>query len=389
MTDRGLERGRLLAALALAAVVYAGSRVLPIAPPASTGLPAAIAGTAGLVLIAVIVVIVLHQLSQAAAARLLGQRVSAIWLGGPPARATIGLGTVQLGLGFRLRGAVSHSASRLPAIRRAVVDAAGPAAGLLLVPLYLLLPLPRWPAAVLAVTTAAWELSGLVPVRTADGRLNDGAQLLRARARRRADAEFRQLLEQPGWAARPGAADQLLQAGRLEAAAAQDWIRQPADDAGDLMRLHAAAWTLPGAPDRELRAVVRDLTWKVLTRPGLSGPAADGAADRAEWLERHVDRRRDPAGSRAGTRQALAVARLRQGRLAEVEPLCEQAFWAGLPPGPQASLLAATALARHALGQDGRPPLDAALVLDPHADLVAEAVTALAANPPAGRVTAR
>jgi hypothetical protein len=377
VTDRWLDRGRLLAALALAVVVYAGSRVLPIAPPASTALPAAIAGTAGLVLAAVIIVIVAHQLSQAAAARLLGQHVSAIWLGGPPASAAISLGTVQLSLGFRLRGAVSHSADRLPARRRAIVDAAGPAAGLLLVPAYLLLPLPRWPAAVLAVTTAAWELSGLVPVRTADGRLNDGAQLLRVRARRRADAEFRQLLEQPGWTARPDAADRLLRAGRLEAAAARDWIRQPADNA-DLMRLHAAAWTLPDAPDRELRAVVRDLTWKVLARPGLPGPAADRAADRAEWLERHVDRRRDPAGSRAGTRQALAVARLRQGRLAEVEPLCEQAFWAGLRPGPQASLLAATALARHALGQDGRPPLGAALALDPDADLVAEAVTTLA-----------
>jgi hypothetical protein len=382
VTDRGLDRGRLLAALVLAAVVYAGSRVLPVAPPASTALPTAIAGTAGLVLAAVIIAIVLHELAQAAAARLLGQRVSAIWLGGPPALVTIGLGTVRLGLGVRLRGAVSHSADRLPAGRRAVVDAAGPAAALLAVAGYLLLPLPRWPAAILAVTTAAWELSGLVPVRTADGSLNDGAQLLRAGARRRAEAEFGQLLAQPGWAARPAAADRLLRASRLEAPAALDWIRRPAGDAGDLMRLSAATWTLPDAPDREFRAAVHDLTWKVLTRPDLSGPAADLAAARVEWLERHVDRRRDTAGTRAGIRQALAVARLRQGRLAEVEPLCEQAFWAGLRPGAQATLLAATALARHALGQDGRPPLDAALTLDPHADLVAEAVTRLSRTSP-------
>jgi hypothetical protein len=382
VTDRGLGRGRLLAALVLAAVVYAGSRVLPVAPPASTALPAAIAGTAGLVLAAVIIAIVLHELAQAAAARLLGQRVSAIWLGGPPALVTVGLGTVQLGLGVRLRGAVSHSADRLPAGRRAIVDAAGPAAALLAVAGYLLLPLPRWPAAILAVTTAAWELSGLVPVRAADGRLNDGAQLLRAGTRRRAEAEFGQLLAQPGWAARPDAADRLLRASRLEAPAALNWIRRPAGDAGDLMRLNAQAWTLPDAPDREFRAAVHDLTWKVLTRPDLSGPAADLAAARVEWLERHVDRRRDTAGTRAGIRQALAVARLRQGRLAEVEPLCEQAFWAGLRPGAQATLLAATALARHALGQDARPPLDAALTLDPGADLVAEAVTRLAETSP-------
>jgi hypothetical protein len=378
VTDRWLGRGRLLAALALAAVVYAGSRLLPITPPARTAVPAAIVGTAGLVLAAVVIAIVLHQLGQAAAARLLGQRVSAICLGGPPALVTIGLGTVQLGLGFRLRGGVAHSADRLPALRRAVVDAAGPAAGLLPVPVYLLLPLPRWPAAILAVTTAAWELSGLVPARTADGRLNDGAQLLRAMARRRADAEFRRLLVQPGWTAQPDAADRLLRACRLEALTAQDWIRQPASDAGDLMRLHARAWTLPDAPDRELRAGVHDLTCKVLTQPGLSGPAADLAADRVEWLERHVDERRDAVSTRGGIRQALAVARLRQGRLAEVEPLCAGAFWAGLPPDAQATLLAATALARHALGQHARPPLDAALALGPEADLVAEAMTKLA-----------
>jgi Zn-dependent protease len=288
VTDRWLKRGPLLAALALAAVVYAGSRVLPITPPARTAGPAAIAGTAGLVLAAVIIAIVLHELGQAAAARLLGQRVSAICLGGPPALVTIGLGTVQLGLGFRLRGAVSHSADRLPALRRAVVDAAGPVAGLLPVPVYLLLPLPPWPAAILAVTTAAWELSGLVPARSADGRLNDGARLLRAMPRRRADAEFRWLLEQPGWT----------------------------------------------------------------------------------------------ASTRAGIRQALAVARLRQGRMAEVEPLCAGAFWAGLPPDAQATLLAATALARHALGQPGRPPLDAALALGPDADLVGEAMTKLAGPSP-------
>jgi hypothetical protein len=382
VTDRWLERGRLLAALVLAAVVYAGSRVLAIAPPARTALPAAIAGTAGLVLGAVIIAIVLHELGQAAAARLLGQRVSAIWLGGPPARVTVGLGTVELGLGFRLRGAVSHSADRLPALRRAVVDAAGPAAGLLPVAVYLLLPLPRWPAAILAVTTAAWELSGLVPARTADGRLNDGAQLLRAMARRQADSEFRRLLEQPGWTGRPGAADRLLRACRLEAPSAQDWIRQLASDAGDLKRLHAQAWTLPDAPDRELRAGVQNLTWKALTWPGLSGPAADRAADRVEWLERHVNERRDAASAPAGLRLALAVARLRQGRLAEVEPLCAGAFWAGLPPDAQATLLAATALARHARGQDGRPPLAAALALGPDADLVGEAMTKLAGSSP-------
>jgi hypothetical protein len=382
VTDRWLDRGRLLAALVLAAVVYAGSRVLPIAPPARTAETAAIAGTAGLVLAAVIIAIVLHELGQAAAARLLGQRVSAIFLGGPPALVTIGLGTVQLGLGVRLRGAVFHSAGRRPALRRAVVDAAGPTAALLPVPVYLLLPLPPWPAAILAVTTAAWELSGLVPARTPDGRLNDGAQLLRARARRRADAGFRRLLEEPDWTARPDAADRLLRACRLEAPAAQDWTRRLAGGAGDLMRLNAGAWTLPAAPDRELRAAVRDLTWKVLARPGLSGPAADLVADRAEWLERQVDRRRDAPGTQAGIRQVLAVARLRQGRLAEVEPLCAGAFWAGLPPDAQATLLAATALARHALGQDARPPLDAALVLGPEADLVAEAVTKLAETSP-------
>jgi hypothetical protein len=385
MTDRGLERGRLLAALVLAAVVYAGSRALPIfPPPASIPGLAAIAAAIGLVLGAVIIATVLDQLGQAAAARLLGQRVSAIYLGGPPALVTIGLGTVRLGLGLRLRGAVSHSGGRLPAGRRAVVDAAGPAAALLSVPAYLLLPLPPWPAGVLAVTTAAWGLSGLVPARAADGRLNDGAQLLRAPSRRQASTQFRRLLAQPGWTAQPGAADQLLRAARLEVPAAQDWIRQLPAGAADLTRLHAQAWALPDATDRELRAAVYDLTWKVLTRPGLPGPAADRAAGRVDWMEEHVDVRRDTASTRGRIRQALAVARLRQGRLAEVEPLCAEAFEAGLPAAARATLLAAVALARHALGQPAGPPLDAALALDPAADLVAEAVAALAGDQPAG-----
>jgi len=381
--ERWLERGRLLAALTFAGVVYAGSRILPLTPPARTAAAVVIAGTAGLVLAAVVIAIVLHELGQAAAARLLRQRVSAIYLGGPPSLVTVSLGGVRLGLGLRLRGQVSHTAARLPALRRAVVDAAGPALSLLAVPAYLLLPIPPWPAAVLAVTTAAWGLSDLFPARTAAGGLTDGAQLLRAPARRRAGAQFRQLAGQRGWSSRPDAADRLLQAYRLEVPAAQDWVRQAAGHGRDLMALHALAWTLPDAPDPQLRAGVLDLTWQILTRPGLSGPAADRAADRVEWLEQHVDVRRDTAVSRGQLRLALAVARLRQGRMAQVEPLCAEAAGAGLTPEAQATLLAAVGLARHAIGapeRPGRPPLDAALALDPAADLVGEAVRQLAGD---------
>jgi hypothetical protein len=384
--ERWLELGRPLSALVLGAVVYAGSRVVSIAPPASTALPAAIAISAGLVLAAVALGIVVRALGQAVAAQLLGQPVSAICLGGPPALAAISLGRVQLGLGLRLRATVSYSADAMPAGRRAVVDAAGPAADLLAAAGGLLMPLPHWQADILAVTIAAWGLSGLVPARTAAGGLSDGARLLQAPARRRAGAGFRRLLDQPGWSSQPGAADRLLQACALEAPAARDWVRDLAGHGDDLMRLHAQAWTLPGPADRPLQAGVRDLTWGVLARPGLAGPAADLAAGRVEWLEQHAGERRDTAAARGGLRLALAVARLRQGRLAEVEPLCAEASGAGLTPPSQATMLALVALARHALrqpGRPGRPPLDAALALDPAADLVAEAVSQLAGDQPA------
>jgi hypothetical protein len=79
---------------------------------------------------------------------------------------------------------------------------------------------------------------------------------------------------------------------------------------------------------------------------------------------------------RSNVRHSLAVARLRQGRAAEVEPLCAGILGEELKPDDRATVLATVAMARRALGQPGRAELDEALSLDPEADLVGEALLA-------------
>jgi hypothetical protein len=281
-------------------------------------------------------------------------------------------------------GRVEYSADQMPAVRRAAVEAAGAAANLLSAPLFLLLPLPHWETAILALVTVASGLQDLVPARYPDGRLTDGAKLLRTPARLRAEADVRRLLDLPDWSSRPDAADRLLNGYRLEVSAAEDLVRRLASQADDLLRLHAQAWTLPDAPDEELAEAVHYLSWKVLTFPGLPVHAVNLAAVRVEWVLRHIDEQgteQDAHVERAKARHTLAVARLRQGRPAEVEPLCADALGTDLKPGARATVLATVAMARHALGQPGREPLEEALALDPDADLVGEAASKLDGQP--------
>jgi hypothetical protein len=104
--------------------------------------------------------------------------------------------TVSVGVG--LGGSVSFQSHRLSAARRAAVYAAGPAANLLAAPFCLLLPVPRWEAAYLALCVLASGLSDLVPGGADDGTTSDGSKLWPTPARLRADTEVRELLRNPG-----------------------------------------------------------------------------------------------------------------------------------------------------------------------------------------------
>lgn len=67
------------------------------------------------------------------------------------------------------------------------------------------------------------------------------------------------------------------------------------------------------------------------------------------------------------------MARLRQGRFGEVEPLCAPGLASDVGPDDRATVLATIALARRALGQPHAGLLTEAIALSPDADLVAEA----------------
>ncbi len=76
---------------------------------------------------------------------------------------------------------------------------------------------------------------------------------------------------------------------------------------------------------------------------------------------------------RSGMEHTLALARLRQGRFDEVEPLCESGLAADFGPDNRATVLATIVIARRALGQPHADLLAEAVALSPDADLVAEA----------------
>lgn len=109
--------------------------------------------------------------------------------------------------------------------------------------------------------------------------------------------------------------------------------------------------------------------------PGRPADVVDEAASRAQWVLDHYHfwPDDDTAINRYAVLHTLATARLRQGRLAEVEPLCAQVLASDPDPGTRATTLATVVLAQRALGQPYDELLAEALALSPDADLVAEA----------------
>jgi hypothetical protein len=231
-------------------------------------------------------------------------------------------------------------------------------------PFCLLLPVPRWEAAYLALCALASGLGDLAPGSAADGTSTDGFKLWRTPARLRADAEVRRLLADPDWQGRADAADILINGFRLDVPEAEDRLRELTRQPEALLRLYLKPWTLPDRPEADVTHIVHVLSWKVLATGDLPAATADLAASRAEWVIGHLGReypdKRTPV---SGARHTLALARLRQGRPDEVRQLCAGALAAELDPDDRASVLATVAMARHALLLSGRPQLDEALAL--------------------------
>lgn len=320
--------------------------------------------------------VIVHELGHALAVRLVGGHIIAIDLFGPPARMTFHLGNVPVSIGLKRNGRVRHQP--LSVARDSVVAAAGPAANLLSAPLYLLLPIPRWITAYLVLIAVATGLANLAP----GDPTADGSTLLQLRTRLRAQAEIRRLLEAQGWSLRPDAADCIINGYALDIPEAVDSLADVANQPDLLLRLGPQPWTLADRPEPDAVKAVHHLSWKLLTIADVPADLADLAASRVEWVLTQISRNKgDPPVKAHLARHTLALARLRQGRTADVRRLCADALAADLKPADRATVLATVAMARHARLLSGQQALAEALALDPDADLVAEAVRVLGDAP--------
>lgn len=320
--------------------------------------------------------LVVHELGHALAVRLAGGRVSAICLFSPPARVTLHVGALPVSFGFRLRGQVEYPGG-LSVMREAVVTAAGPLAGTLTAPLWLLLPGSRWLGLYVAFISLT---SGLRDFAPGTGEYeSDGYKLFRFPARLRAEADVRDLLGRPDWSLCPDAADRLITGYWLDIPQALACMRDVRTQPDLLLRLYAQPWNLPKRPERDFQKTVHGLSWQVLVIRNLPRELADLASERVEWVLKNIDEFDDDAKSRqANARHTLAVARLRQGKPRKVRSLCEDALARDdLDADDRASVLATLAMAKHARLLSGEEELEEALALDPNADLVAEAVAVL------------
>ncbi len=324
-------------------------------------------GYTGWLLAAYLAGMVAHELGHAAAVRLTGSRVDAIEFGGH--WVCFQVRGVQIAVGVGLGGHVSFDSTRLAPRRLPVVLFAGPAANLLVAPLCFLLPVPWWDSAFIALSVCSSALFDLVP--DLEDLRTDGAKLTRIPAAIRAQAAVRELVATPDWAARPGAADTLIDAFRLDVPEAEDSLRELSHDPARLLPFFRQAWTLPDKPEPDVLHIVDAATWKTLCTGELPAETVELAASRAEWVLAHLPEDSDDKRIAPHKLQpTLALARLRQGRTGDVRRLCAGALAAQLDPGARASALAIVAMAKHARLLSGQAELDEALTLDPDAPLV-------------------
>jgi hypothetical protein len=125
---------------------------------------------------------------------------------------------------------------------------------------------------------------------------------------------------------------------------------------------------------REQAQSLHEIECSLLLVPGLPHAEIDEAANRVRWiLDNYPFEAEGTSMPRAAVEHTLALARLRQGRFGEVEPLCAPGLAEDHGPDARASVLATIALARRALGQPHADLLSEAMTLSPAADLVVEA----------------
>jgi hypothetical protein len=292
---------------------------------------------------------------------------------GSPVFLSFQAGKTKVRLGLPVSGDVVHGPTS--AGRRAVFLLAGPLADLVAAAVVLALPI-SWPVAVsLGTVIAGFGISVLIPYSGKKGP-STGAYLLTVRAYGRA-APLR--ADADGYDADPSARGRAERASRWLAAyrAGDPWARDHPGALGyllrhegmitDLLDVHAGL-PAPGNDRREEPAEqLHTLEWNVIVLPGLAPDVVDVAADRVQWVADNF------TFERAAVLHTLAVARLRQGRFADVEPLCAKGLAAKYDAANRATVLATVALARQALGQPYADLLAQAVALAPDADLVAEA----------------
>jgi hypothetical protein len=349
-------------------LILAGSALL-VAVIMSPGSPLVIAA---FVFCAVVLAYLTDGFGALLAALAVGAEITEIRFGTPRPAIRFRVQGAQVSLGLPGGYWIGHRP--VSTSRHAVLLLGGALANLTMAGIAQALPLPSAIASSLTVIFVAHAVEQLIPLRWKDGRESPGDQLVHLRS-------HRLLLELDDmWASRdspalsPDRTDRVLTAfregdvaARLNAHLLAMMLRREGRVA-ELMEVHAASAEPNEKLDEAYRGAFAELEWHVLAVPGLPAAEADRAAARLEGLPRFS--RPDRRISLATT---LALARLRQGRFAEVEPLCADALAGELEPDQRAHVLATVALARRALGQPYAELIAEAERLTPDDDLVAEA----------------
>jgi Zn-dependent protease len=160
------------------------------------------------------------------------------------------------------------------------------------------------------------------------------------------------------------------------------WLRRQGR-VDDLVNLHRGFRLDPDDPNlRVLLSSLHCVEDAVVLVPGMPADVIEMAGRRLEFvLEKYPYGEKDSSVRRAAIKHSLAVARLRQGRLREVEGLCQAGLESDIGPEMRATVLATVVLARRGLGRRYKRQLAEAVALAPDADLVAEAAAQVPLQP--------
>jgi hypothetical protein len=317
----------------------------------------------GVVIAGTAIAVVVHELGHLAVGLAVGAKVTAFRVGGGRnALIRFKVRGFRVTLGWPSHGGVEYIA--MPSVwRRTAITLAGSLADLVAAGVIAGLRLPvRHPVAdVLALTIAVAGITNLLPFRTRDGRVSDGARLFLVPAAVRSQkttADVAALThgrrDVQDWdGARLSRVRAAYRKGDLVARANVGEIAsglRKAGKAAELLELHAGL-TLPGpsAPVEHAAAIVV-VELNVALLPGLPDESADLAEKRVDALLRY----HDLGQSEPIAQFALALLRLRLRRYPDVERLCRPALAlpaTGSSPLSRQMVLGAVIAARKALGQ--------------------------------------